>query len=300
MEIFPIILLLETITGLSSTIFIITCLSFTGFQKPNFATLNRILISLNTNNLLYTIFMSAYLLISNLWPYFYSNGFVFYFISTMSLYTITSAAWLTGTLCFFYFMKIIPSQPGVLTKIKSRISAIVWRLILMAEIVSVFGSFLSTLLSPPNLNGKNTTMNFESMVEKRSRRLKFTSIILILNCLPFVLIIAMTSTSAWFLRWYNCQIRKNSGTLANTNVKDYQTAVQTMTGLLILYLLVIISAICFALEIFADGSEEFWICAMALLSFPTGQSALLIYSNPKLRQILNKLIIFLTCTDSEE
>ncbi|XP_077130026.1 taste receptor type 2 member 39-like [Ranitomeya variabilis] len=300
MEIFPIILLLETITGLSSSIFIITCLSFTGFQKQNFATLNRILISLNITNLLYTIVMSAYLLTSNLWPYFYSNSFVFYFISAMSLYTITSTAWLNGTLGFFYFMKIIPSRPGVVMKIRNRISAIVWRLILMVEIVSVSGSFLSTLLSFQNSNGKNSTMNVETMEEKRSRRVKFTGIILILNCLPFILTIAMTFTSAWFLRWYNCQIRKNSGTLANTKVKDYQTAVQTMTGLLILYTLVNISAICFALETFADGSEEYWTCAMALLSFPTGQSALLIYSNPKLRQIFNKLIIFLTCTDSGE
>ncbi|XP_069591795.1 taste receptor type 2 member 40-like [Ranitomeya imitator] len=300
MEIFPIIFLLESITGLSSSIFIITCLYFTGFQKPNFATLNRILISLNTANLLYTIFMSAYLLTSNLWPYFNSNSFVFYFISTMALYAITSTAWLNGTLCFFYFMKIIPSRPGVVMKIRNRIGAIIWRLILMVEIVSVSGSFLSTLLSLQNSNGKNSTMNVETMEENRSRRLKFTSIIMILNCLPLILTITMTVTTAWFLRWYNCQIRKNSGTLANTNVKDYQTAVQMMIGLLILYLMVIISAICFGLGTFADGSEEYWICAMALLSFPTGQSALLIYSNPKLRQILNKLIIFLTCADSGE
>ncbi|XP_073502356.1 taste receptor type 2 member 39-like [Phyllobates terribilis] len=300
MDIFPFVLLLETFTGLSSSIFIITCLSLTGFQKTNFAPLNRILISLNTTNVLYTMFMSAYFLVRNLWPYFYSDSFVFYFLSTMSLYTITSTAWLTGTLCFFYFMKIVPSHPGVVMKIRNRISAIVWRLILMAQIVSFSGSFLSTLLSLQTPNGKNSTMNVEAMVEKRSRRLKFTSAIMMLNCLPFALTIVMTFASAWFLRWYNCQIRKNSGTLVNTNVKDYRTAVQTMTGLLILYLLVIIAAICLAIEIFADGSEEYWICAMALLSFPTGQSTLLIYSNPKLRQILNKLISFLTCTDSGE
>ncbi|KAM3916909.1 taste receptor type 2 member 40-like [Leptodactylus fuscus] len=291
-----VLLLLEVISDLSSSIFIIISLCLAGFQRTTIAPLNRILISLNVSNVSFTVFMTAYLLTSSLWSYYYSVRSVFYLISYMNVYSITSISWLTAILCFFYFMKIIPSRPGVLMNIKNKIGSFILQLILMAETISVVVSFLS-LQSPDE---KNSTMIEVETQETRRQRLYFTSITLFLNGLPFMVIILTTLSSAWVLRMYNSQMKKNNGTLANSNVKDYRSAVQTMTGLLIFYLFVIIAVIISALEIFPERSEGYWICVMFLLSFPTGQSIFIIYGNPKLKHNLKELFSALSCRDSGE
>ncbi|XP_075687747.1 taste receptor type 2 member 40-like [Rhinoderma darwinii] len=214
----------------------------------------------------------------------------------MTVFSISSSSWLTATLCFFYFLKIIPSRPGVLMNIRSKMKALAWRLILMVEAVSIGGSFLSIIISLQNANEKNSTTNVVKPMDGHMRHtLKLSYIVLMLSSLPMVVIIMTMVASAWFLKQHNCQMKRNNGSLVNANVRDYQSVIQNMMGLLIFYLLVFLAIILLTLEIFDAGSGGYWLCAMSLLSFPTGQSALLIYSNPKLMQILKELFLALTC-----
>ncbi|XP_056392719.1 taste receptor type 2 member 39-like [Hyla sarda] len=291
MEMFLAILLLEVISSLSFSVFTIICLSRTGVQRANITPLNRILISLNVSNVFYTIFMSAYLLLSNVWSYLFSIRSVSCFISSMTMFAITSSTWLTAVLCFFFFMKIIPSRPGLLMNFKNEIGSIIWKLILMVIVVSAGGSFITALfISLQHPNVRNSTMNEVKTLEENIRQKPIlVNFVVIFNWLPFLVIIMTTVASAWFLKVYDSQMKKNNGTLAKSNVKDYLSAVYTMTGLLFFYIFVIVAVVIFALKIFVHRSVGYWICEMALLSFPTGQSILLIYSNPRLKQILKEI-----------
>ncbi|XP_071977904.1 taste receptor type 2 member 39-like [Engystomops pustulosus] len=294
MEVFLVIILLIAIPDLSSSVFIITSLTIDAFQKKSVSPLNQILISLNVSNVSFTIVMSVYLATNSIWSYLYRVGFVFPFISYVTVCTITSSAWLTAALCFFYFTKIAPPWPGLLMKIKSKINVLTWRLILLVETVSLSVSFLSLAASGPHPNEKNSTAIEVETLENKMKKIKISNVVLVLNFLPFTLIIIMTVTSAWFLRVYDHQMKTN-GTLVNTNVKDYQSAVHTMMGLLVLYLITILAIVLMALETFVDYSVGSWICLMILLLFPTGQSTLLIYSNPKLKQNLREQFNLLSC-----
>ncbi|XP_056392716.1 taste receptor type 2 member 14-like [Hyla sarda] len=295
------IFLLETVTGLSSSIFTIISLSLAGFQRTNIVPLNMILMSLNISNVFFTVSNATFLFITILWPYFYSVSFLFYFLFYMATCTTTSSAWLTAILCFFYFMKIIPSRPGVLMDMKNKIGAIVWKLILMVGIFSLGGSFLSMLISLPKLNERNSTMNdIEILEENIKQQKKLINIIMMLNYLPLITVVVTTVASTWILKVYDGQMKKNSGTLVNTNVKGYRKAVHTMIGFLIFYVLLSITVIIISLDIFVSRSVGFCICSMVLLSFPTGQSTLLIYSNSGLKQILRKLFTLFTCRNSRE
>ncbi|XP_071977917.1 taste receptor type 2 member 39-like [Engystomops pustulosus] len=296
MEICLAMVILEGFVDLSSIIFIIVSLSLDSFQKKSLSPLSRILISLNVSNGFLTIFTALYLFTSLLSPSMYNVQSLSYFFSFMALSSITSSSWLTAALCFFYFIKIGPSPPGFLMNVKNRIDAFTWRLILLVEVVAVGGSFLLLLLLLKNPDEKNSTMKTDQPVEEiRSQNLKVSSIIMMLNGLTFIIIIGTTVASACFLRLYDCRMKKTNGTLVNTNVKDYRSAVQAMTGLLFFYLFAILIVVISTLDIFAVGSGGFWMCSLLLLSFPADQSAFIIYSHPKLKHNLREIFISLTC-----
>ncbi|XP_056392739.1 taste receptor type 2 member 116-like [Hyla sarda] len=289
------VLLVEAITGLSSSIFtIICCLSVPGYKHYKISTFSRILMAVSASNMSYLFTMSTNFLIEFLWPHLYKIPFVAYMINYLTLYSITSTSWLTCSLCSFYFLKIIPSQPGILTKLKNMTNTINGGILLVAKIVSLGGGFLSIIISNKNLKVNLTESGAEKPEDWIMRRITFNDIIMALNSLPFFIIIVTTVVSASLLKYYNYQMKKNIRNI-NGNVKDYRTAVLTMTGLLMLYLLIFVTLIIFTLNPM-DTTWGSMICLMLLFSFPTVQTALLTYGNPKLKEGLGKMFTFITLT----
>ncbi|KAG8548256.1 hypothetical protein GDO81_025944 [Engystomops pustulosus] len=281
-EVFLVILILEGIVGLFSSLSMIACLSAKEFQKKNLMTYSKILIPQNVSTLCYTIGMSINFYISFLWPELNYMASVFYTVLYMNLYSITSSLWLSSVLCVFYFMKIIPSQPGVFTALKSRIDAVVRWLIILSEVLSLGGSFLSLLI--PNLQINPSNSSLPTSNGRDWTDMTFMETVLILNSLPFLIIMMTSIGSAWFLRLYNFQIQKNLATSGMSGVRGYRAAFQTMVRLLVFHISVLFSIIIFTLNVFGYPSWGYWVCVMFLFSFSPVLSVLHIIGNPKLKE----------------
>ncbi|XP_069841124.1 taste receptor type 2 member 39-like [Dendropsophus ebraccatus] len=285
------VLLLETITGLSSSIFIIICLYDPATKCQRFSTLNRILMALSASNMSFLFTMSTHFLLLAVWPKFYNMLYVFYPICYLTLYSITSTCWLTSALSIFYFLKIIPSQSGILTKLKNMLDTMTGGLLLVPEVVSFSGSFLSLLISNPNSFQTNATKT--ETEDLMVRKVSFNGIVMALNFLPFIIAIVTTVISASLLKHYDGQMKKKIGHL-NAKVKDYRTAVHTMSALLMFYTSMFLILIFFLLKATDTTTWGYWICVMLLFSHPTVQSAILIHGNPNLKEELRKLFTIIT------
>ncbi|KAG8548257.1 hypothetical protein GDO81_025945 [Engystomops pustulosus] len=284
-QVFFVILLLEAVMGSFSSFSMIACLYTKGFQKKNMMTYSRILIPHNVSNICYTIVFSVNIAISFLKQELYNNVYVCYISTCAILYSITSSLWLTGVLCVFYFMKIIPSQPGLLTTLKSRMDVVIRWLIILAEVVSLGGSFLSTATSYSLSNQWNSSASVTKLMEEtNAQSVRFVNIVLFLNSLPFLIIMLTTIGSAWFLKLYDSQIQKNLVTSGNSCVRSYRAAIKTMIGLLVLYSSILVSVIISCLNLAPYPSLRYWMCLMVFFSFPSVLSALLICGNPKLKE----------------
>ncbi|KAM4023625.1 taste receptor type 2 member 40-like [Anomaloglossus baeobatrachus] len=289
-EVFLVLILLEATTGLVSCFFMLLCLSVKEFRSKNMKSYCRILIFLNMSNICYTSSLGINYAVSLVRPDLFSKTFVAFTISYTTLYSITSSLWLSAILCVFYFMKIMPSQPGLLATLKRRIDAIVWWMIIMAEVVALGGSLLIMLISIPPRNQGNSSVISSEMVEgTNGQSATFMSIVLSLNSLPILIIMMATIGSTLFLRLYNYQIQKKLSISGNTRVRDYRGSIHTMIGLLVLYTLLLLFAILLTLNVFLYLSLGYFICAMFLFSFTTLLSALLIYGNPKLKEAAKQI-----------
>ncbi|XP_069841123.1 taste receptor type 2 member 116-like [Dendropsophus ebraccatus] len=236
------------------------------------------------------------MLITYVWPYLREITYVTYSFYCLSLYSITCTMWLTFTLSFFYFLKIIPSQPGILTKLKNMSNTMSGGLLLVAEVVSLVGGFLSILITHQNFIKNNSTgSRIEEMEISGTVTKTFNNIVMALNFLPFLISIVTTVVSASLLKHYDGQMKKNIGNL-NANVKDYRTAIHTMTALLMFYTITLLIVIIVTLNILDERTWGYCICVTLLLSFPAVQSSLLINANPKLNEELRKLVTIITST----
>ncbi|XP_018429671.1 PREDICTED: taste receptor type 2 member 143-like [Nanorana parkeri] len=126
--------------------------------------------------------------------------------------------------------------------------------------------------------------------DQQKLRLKFMNVVLAVTSPPFLIAISTTAASAVSLKLHNDRMKRNMG---HTNVRDYQSAVQNMACLIVLYALIYLVMVVFALEVFADRSWEYWMCTTIIFSFSMVQSILLINGNPKLSEAWRKMFTFM-------
>ncbi|XP_056392750.1 taste receptor type 2 member 8-like [Hyla sarda] len=287
-----VIILLEVIIGFLFSFFLIICLYVIGFQKKNMMTYVKILIPLNVSNISFTFFLASNFIIGFLWPEVYTKTSLIQPISYMTMYSITSSLWLSAVLCVFYFMKIVPSQPGVLITLKRRIDAVVLWLIILSEVVSLGQGFLAIFLANVPTYHKNTSITMsELMEETKAKSWNFLITFLLINSLPFLVIIMTTIGSAGLLSLYNHQVQKNMTTTSgNTRVRDYGAAIQTMIGLLVFYVLLFVCMSLSMLDVFSYWDINYWLCVIFLFLCATILPALLIYGNPGLKEAIKQMI----------
>ncbi|XP_056392745.1 taste receptor type 2 member 8-like [Hyla sarda] len=283
------ILLLEATIGSLSSFLLIVSLILKEFRKKNIGTYSRILIPLNMSNICYSIILSLNFDTNFLSPKLYGNVSVHHTITYMTMYSITSYMWLSAVLCVFYFMKIVSSQPGVLTTLKSRMGAVVMWLIITSEVVSLGGSFLSMVPLRPQTDQRNSSISLSEVTSGTSTQKAFVTNVLILNSLPFLVIIMTTIGSAGFLKLYNHQIQKSMKTSGSTRVKDYRAAIYTMIGLLALYVTILLCSILIVLGVFSHLPLGYCLCVIFLFLCATSLPALLIYGNPVLKEAIKQI-----------
>ncbi|XP_077305964.1 taste receptor type 2 member 143-like [Lithobates pipiens] len=230
------------------------------------------------------------------WPSFdvtYASNALNY----LTIISIISSSWLTAALCFFYFTKILQFQSRFLSWMKMKIDRMIPLLILFVEIFSLLESFMAGYIFSLGFP-KNLTIAAADMTSEYQKiRLKFMNLILAVTFPPFLIAILTTAASAMSLKLHSHRMKANMG---HTNGKDYQSAVQTMACLVVLYALLGLVMIIFGQELFADQTWGYWICVMIIFSFPMVQSCLLINGNPKLKEPWRKMFTsFIKCCTNE-
>ncbi|XP_018429674.1 PREDICTED: taste receptor type 2 member 39-like [Nanorana parkeri] len=237
----------------------------------------------------FTILMFINILMKIFWPS--SNVTDFSGILTyLTFCSITSCSWLTADLCFFYSIKILQFQSSFLAWMKMKIDRMIPLLIFVAITSSLLESFIALYIFTQGLYKNSTITATDVTSEPYKLRLKFMNVVLAVTSLPLLIAISTTAASAVSLKLHNDRMKRNMG---HTNVRDYQSAVQNMACLIVLYALIYLVMVVFGLGIFADQSWGYWMCWMIIFSFSMVQSILLINGNPKLREAWRKMFTFM-------
>ncbi|KAM5152738.1 taste receptor type 2 member 143-like [Mantella aurantiaca] len=279
-----IILVLEIITGILMNVFIISVVCRDFFRTKSLTSSYKILACLTGCNVCFGV-----LLLVGLLDYFCRLG-IFIVVSTAYIYlylvllTISSCAWFSANLGFFYLVKISNFESLYFSWMKKNIGSIVPWMLFVDLLLSLINSALSSLffIFSPELSC-NTTQISPSMISTLSQSsVAFINSAITNTSLPFLVTFITTLSTLVELKKHG-NTMKNVQTSDSQRLRSYEKVVRRMTQSLFFYGIFYAVMIILCFTVITQLESGFWLLLLVLNSFTPVQSVLLVLANPKLR-----------------
>ncbi|XP_063789051.1 taste receptor type 2 member 39-like [Pseudophryne corroboree] len=289
-----IIITLEAIIGITITAFIIVLICFWYFRGQSISPSNKIVMALSISNIIFTVISFTNILILCFRPMAFLNTSNTPSIFSLSMFCITSSSWLTACLCFFYFMKIKNFSSQFLSRLKMNISTAVPWMILVAELVSLFTAAMNMLQfgQSEGYPSTNTSLLLSANMKSSSGTFPGNLYISFLGSfLPFLISVGTISSTVWSLKLHSRRMELNKGTTSGSrNINAYEGPIRIMIHLLFFYGMFYTILFLFYFNIFLSYSLGFWVFLIIMGSYGLNQSILLIFANPKLKEVLMNML----------
>ncbi|XP_056392754.1 taste receptor type 2 member 40-like [Hyla sarda] len=209
--------------------------------------------------------------------------------STLSVFLIFQfyfSFWITAGLCLFYCLRIVTFTHRLLIRLKTNISQVIPRFLLLASV----GSFGLSVLSvwcievvPSNKNSNfSTSLLMNNVTIVLSPPYKVLTIV-VGCCLPFVLTVLCTILTLSSLFTHTWSMRKNKAGFSIPRLDAHIRAARIMIYLAVLYAVFYLSEVCLLTSsLSVDNLWELMFLVVVLI-YPTSQSLIIIFGNSKLR-----------------
>ncbi|XP_018429798.1 PREDICTED: taste receptor type 2 member 119-like [Nanorana parkeri] len=290
------VLLLETTCGTFSNAIVMVIILKGIKGKKVIKTGNIIRISLSTSNICYSVLVCASVFSGVLHSGHVQiiNPTLTYIVYSLNMFTLSSSSWLTAILSFFYFIKIVDFKARAIVWTKKNVDVVVPWMMVGAEVVALFSSFLSMLLY---INPLRSPVN-DSVIRFNNSKtdMEFFNITLIPTFVPFFTIVVTTICIAGTLKKHSHNMKTNMGTLNNKAIKRFRSTVSKIKRLLLAYLLYYLCALLFYFAIAAHVSVQFWVSLLLLSSYTMVQAILLVVGNPKLQEEAKQMLKCIVCS----
>ncbi|XP_040211666.1 taste receptor type 2 member 4-like [Rana temporaria] len=280
-----IILFLELSAGMFLYLFVIYVICRDSIKTKTLSSSDQILLCLGISNTFY-----GFLTVVSLLDYFFSLG-IFSMIHTAYLYlylllfTISSCAWLSASLGFFYFIKISNFGSGSFSWVKKNISSVVPWLLLGDLLVSLFSGALSSLffIFSPALSHNNTGSAVSIVSIFSQSRTTVIYGVMANSFGPFLALFATTFYSIVYLMKHSYRMKKNLQTPNNESLRSFDKVVWRMTHSLLFYGIYYLPMVIIYFTVITQMESGFWLSQILFSLFPTVQAVLLVLANPRLK-----------------
>ncbi|KAM8962440.1 taste receptor type 2 member 116-like [Pelodytes ibericus] len=294
-EALVVILQFENSIGIFLNVFILFVISHGFVKGEKVGSNSRLLFAVSISNVSYSImFTCMYFGQSD------SSAYSQYILSSMLLYSITSCAWLTACLCFFYFIKVVQFSCSILAWVNRKIDSIIPWLIMVAEVGSLVSSFIYMVVSndtADQLSSKNTSviLSLNMTPGTNTSKSDFDQIIFASCGVPFLIIFVTTAWTGGFLWQHIHRMKKNMGTSGGTPLKPQRKAANTMMRFLVFYTVFYFSIGTNVFQLIPPNPINNFIHLVLGCSFTPVQSVLLIFASSRLKKAWKQMSLFIQC-----
>ncbi|XP_068103351.1 taste receptor type 2 member 39-like [Hyperolius riggenbachi] len=267
----------------------------------------KLLVSLGIFNVNYSFMISV-----GLADYFYdleifTRAETAYTYIYLMLFSVSSCAWFTASLSFFYFIKISHFKSVFFAWVKRKISILVPWMLLLDIFVSLCNSFLSSLVVAYFQSLSKSSNNSTSLVFTLSQlklvhksysspsvftalsqlRSTVLSVLVTDTIIPVLVLVTTTACTIVTLRKHHQGMEAGMITADNDHQKSYEKVVSRMMHSLFSYGMFYFVMLIFSFAIMTQLQDVFWLFLIVVAFFSVLQSVLLIIANPRLKEAWN-------------
>uniref|UniRef100_A0A8D0BMG7 Taste receptor type 2 n=1 Tax=Salvator merianae TaxID=96440 RepID=A0A8D0BMG7_SALMN len=278
--------------GLLSNGFITAAIISEWAKSRSLAACEQLLLSLGISNIFSTILLIMYLFISET-----KNGvtktLMFQLYKGFTIHFTFIRYWLTAWLCVFYCIKILNSTHPFFLWWKMRISRLVLRLIAGSCVISFVASFFIALHIPKQFQSNETAIitnitQEENMGElwKGSRNFFFV----IGSSCPLIIVFLCSVVVVVSLCRHICQMTSKGSNFMDLQTEAHVKAARTVLFLLALYISFYVTHTLNLVLNLQKDQISFQVCFIVMLMYSPVQAAILVLSNPKLKQTVSRML----------
>ncbi|KAM4787716.1 taste receptor type 2 member 40-like [Cyanocitta cristata] len=239
----------------------------------------------NTLDFLRTIFFET--------SYYKENFFIASKVIFTFLNYISFCLWFGACLSVFYCIKVASFTQPFFIWMKQRIARLVpWMLL-----TSWLYSFAAAI--PFTLGLYNEHDNFtaplpmtNSSAMRTTREDNLTLLLYVCNAaisLPLILSVVSSVPLIWSLWVHTRQMQNNASGFRDPSLEAHNSAIKSVCSFLILYITYFTCLLLLLSNTFSFFSDEENICMVIMAACPTGHTLVLIWSNPKFRELTARI-----------
>ncbi|NXN66714.1 T2R40 protein, partial [Himantopus himantopus] len=229
--------------------------------------------------------------------YYEENLFVIF--KTVFMFLNYSSLWFAAWLSVFYCIKVASFTQSFFIWLKQRISSLMpWMLITS----SLFSFAMSLPFAWDIYNIHNNFTAPLAMTNSSERRvtMKASLFLLVLLCnagiaLPLIVFVVSSILLIRSLWIHTRQMKSNASGFRDPSLEAHIGAIKSVFSFLILYITYFISLVLILSNTFLPLSIDEAICIAVMAACPAGHSVVLIWSNPKFRELPARILHHVNC-----
>ncbi|XP_060615857.2 taste receptor type 2 member 9-like [Anolis sagrei] len=271
------------LAGLISNGFIATVTIREWTKCRRLASSEEIFLSLALSNICSTVLSILYF-----WGTY--NNFPLFKIFPATFFAAVTRFWFTAWLCVFYCIKIVNSTHAFFLWCKMRISWLIPRLLIGSLALSFFVSFISVRIFPIELQS-NTTANATSITQVKLKDYlgPFRLLFLIIGSgSPLIVVLFCSIMVIASLSRHVCRMASTTSSFKDLQTEAHIKAVRIVIFLLFLYVSYFMAQTISLVAQVVDMERTF--ISVVMIMYSPAQAAVLIFTNPKLKQAFNQLL----------
>ncbi|XP_072211798.1 taste receptor type 2 member 40-like [Excalfactoria chinensis] len=231
-------------------------------------------------------------------PSFYKDN-LFVTFKTVFIFLNSSSFWFAAWLSVFYCIKVAIFNQSFFICLKQRISSLVPWILITSSLFSIATSLpfsWDTYYAHSNFTTPLTMTNSSERIATRKTNILF--LVLLFNfgiALPSIMFVFSSILLIRSLWRHTRQMQNNATGFRDPSLEALTGAIRTVFSFLLLYTANFIALILILSGIFTPSSIEEALCVVVAAACPAGQSMVLIWSNPRFRELPTSILHRISC-----
>ncbi|XP_050768236.1 taste receptor type 2 member 40-like [Gymnogyps californianus] len=293
------IAIIESMAGLLGNGTILAVSSTSCIRSKILSSYDMIMIFLSLSRLFLQSWMMLDLFLSLFCETSYYEENLFVIFKTVFMFLNYSSLWFAAWLSVFYCTKVASFTQSFFIWLKQRISSLVPWMLITSSLFS-FATSLPFAWDIYNVHGNFTAPLTMTNSSERRVTMKTSLFLLILLCnagiaLPLIVFVVSSILLIRSLWIHTRQMQNNATGFRDPSLEAHIGAIKSVFSFLILYVTYFISLVLILSNIFLPLSIGEAMCIAVMAACPAGHSMVLIWSNPKFRELPARILQNTNC-----